>query len=101
MDRNDKLSNLVKILDSIANLNNDFWINKSNFRILYESISSIEEEKAFNKAYELTLKELSQIFDRMEKLNMKIANINKQTNEKIDTLEDEKILNNIEKNFNL
>lgn len=101
MTRENKLNNIIVMLDFLAKLDEKFWIDKSNFNKLYIAIANIKDEEKFNEAYKLIIENIAVIFDRLPKLWMKIDKIKKKNEENINKLEDNKILLNIEKKFNI
>lgn len=101
MNKEDKLKNIIGMLDSLAKLDDKFWIDKTNLKKIYTTISNIENEEQFNEVYKLILVQLSLIFDKLAKLDKKIDNIYIKNEEKMNKLSDDDELSNIEKNFNI
>lgn len=101
MNKEEKLKNIVEMLDSLAKLDDKFWIDKTNLKKIYTTISNIENEEQFNEVYKLILVQLSLIFDKLAKIDKKIDNVHIKKEEKINKLSDDNDLSNIEKNFNI
>lgn len=97
MNKEKKLNTIMQLLDSLAKLDNWFWINNLKLREIYISISKIDNETEFNNAYKLLLAEISSIFDKLKDTNNRIEKIELSNEEKIDKLNDNKELNILEK----
>lgn len=85
MNREQKLQKVKEQLETIANLDNSFWINKKILRELYVILSEIKNPENFDITYEAILENFEKIFIELEKLDKKIDNIHLQRDQEINS----------------
>lgn len=85
MNREQKLQKVKEQLETIANLDNSFWINKKILRELYVILSEIKNPENFDITYEAILENFEKIFIELEKLGKKIDNIHLQRDQEINS----------------
>ncbi|MDD2870916.1 MAG: hypothetical protein PHS49_02900 [Candidatus Gracilibacteria bacterium] len=85
MNREQKLQKVKEQLETIANLDNSFGINKKILRELYVILSEIKNPENFDITYEAILENFTKIFLELEKLGKKIDNIHLQRDQEINS----------------
>lgn len=100
MERKEKLSKVIEMMDVIAKLDKSFGIDKHNLKQLYIILSKVEDEETFNQTYKAILSNLSMIFDKLDKFNKKVDKIYIDRDEKIEKRKDKLDLSALEKKFN-